>query len=364
MSKGKLKASVILITYNQETYVKETLQSILNQTYDNFEILVGDDSSKDRTQQVVKSFNDDRIKYYNTPFNMGINGNNNNVIKEATGDIICLIAGDDRLRRNYLEKIVDTFEKNKDIDVIYSQMSVIDKDGKYKESENKAYCRIPKRTIAECIHYSFYVGNFTLSPGMAFRTYLKNKIFPQEYSIINYQDYKIHIDLIAKGCKNIVLDDILVDYRIFQDERNISNLGEDTTKRQILETPFLMDAFLKIDDIQLLKEAFKQEIKQTGIEPYIDTIPFFLGQMALLAEEEPRKEWGYRTIINFLKTLDNYNLVHSRYNFSFVDLLNLIKKFKPEIYCTKYKKYKRLFNTSLSVSIILLAILISVLIFD
>ena len=356
--------SILLVHFNKADYIQATINSILKQTYQNFEIIIGDDCSSDNTEEIIKTINDKRIKYVKMPFNLGINNNLNTIAEIATGDYCVYLASDDLLRINYLEKIKNAFEQNKYVDAIYCQLAIIDEFGNYIESKDTPYYYAQNRTPEEFLHIAFMKHNILPSPGMAFRRSLKNKIFPQECSIVNFQDYKIHTDILITGHKNLVLDDILVDYRIFNNNRNISYRNTETIKREILETEFLLDTFLKIEDIEFLKQIFHKEIQQTKIIPYKETIPFFLGQMALLSRCETRKEWGYKTICRFLQNKNNFYLVFKYYNFSFKNFLELIKKINlnvPEMnktnYNIKYLKYKKLYNIFLALSLFLLVMI-------
>lgn len=349
------KVSVALITYNQQDYVGKAIESILNQTYQNFEIIVGDDCSTDNTANVIKSYKDERIKYFKTDYNIGINGNLNLAVSQTSGKIVVFIAGDDKLRQHYLECIVKNFTKMSDVDVLYSRLCVIDKNDNYVKGEDECFDRVPNRTSEENIYKVFMNENILQSPGMAMRRRVIETIFPLSYSLINFQDYAMHIDILINGFKSYVLDEILVDYRVFDDGKNISLNNDTAFKREQMEITSLMDYFLKIKDIELLKRVFKDEIQKHNIEPYEDTISFFLGQMALLSPHYKRKEWGYHTIMKFLSDKKNFDIANKRYGFEFKDYLKLIEKvsLNEKNYVKKYQKYKKLFKLSLICSILL-----------
>lgn len=125
-----MKFSIIVILYNQANYIKETIESILKQTYQNFEIIISDDCSTDNTLDIIKNIKDPRLKYVKTQYNMGINANINNACKYVSGDLVVILGGDDKLRPNHLEKMHEVFSNN-NIDVAYCQLTNIDKNGKY-----------------------------------------------------------------------------------------------------------------------------------------------------------------------------------------------------------------------------------------
>lgn len=354
------KVSIALITYNQEKFVGKTIESILNQSYSNFELLIGDDCSTDSTFEVISSYKDERIKIFKTEFNSGINGNLNLLVANASGDYIVFIAGDDKLRQNYLEVVMKYFTTMPNIDVLYQQLCPIDKDDNYIMGGGDSYYYFtPKRTLEQNLHLAFMQENIFSSPGMVMKKKVVDKIFPLPYSLVNFQDMAMHCDILINGFTVYVVDEILIDYRIW--DENISINNDKYLIRESLEIDYLMNYFLKIKDVDLLKRIFSDEIKNFNIKVYADTIPFFLGQMALLSPMTKRQEWGYHTIIRYLSDKKTYDKVYQRYNFTFKDLLNLIEKIKipqndEELrrYKTKYKKYKKRFNISIYIFIIML----------
>lgn len=357
-----MKFSIIVILYNQANYINETIESILKQTYQNFEIIISDDCSTDNTLDIIKNIKDPRLKYVKTQYNMGINANINNACKYVSGDLVVILGGDDKLRPNHLEKMHEVFSNN-NIDVAYCQLTNIDKNGKYITGKDIPCWFTENKTHIQFLH-DFFTMNCLNSPGMTLKYSAMASLLPMNLSIVNYSDVKMHIDLLINGFKLYVLNDILVDYRQFKDHRNISGANNGLTyKRILLETKPLMDSYLKIKDIELLQDVFKEEINQSRIKPYPEAIPFFLGQMALLQKDEARQTWGYQLIAEFISKKDNYDIVHKLYNFTFKDLLNLSKKIKTEDDFTikiykKYETYKKLFNIFILVSIILLLCLL------
>ena len=360
------KVSVCIITYNQAHCIAKCIESVLAQSYGNFELIISDDSSTDGAAEIIKSFKDERILYVKTDYNIGVNGNLNLALSKANGDIIALIAGDDKMRKNHLEFIVDAFEKMSDVDVLYPRLCAIDGDDNYIKGENEDFYKVPNRTREENLYIGFMQGNFLTSPGMAMRKRVVEAIYPLPYSLVNFQDYAMHIDILIKGFKGYVLDDLFVDYRIFNDGKNLSLNNATATKREQMEIAPLLDYYLNINDIGLLKEIFKNEIKSTNIEPFSDTIPFFLGQMALLSPHHKRKEWGYHTIMKFLSDKKNFDIANRRYGFIFKDYLALINSIQELCLAEekmqiskekdkarkKYKKYKRWFKILLWLNLV------------
>ncbi|MFX0093636.1 MAG: glycosyltransferase family 2 protein [Candidatus Hodarchaeota archaeon] len=110
MSYKQPLVSIILPTYNRGHVIARAIQSVLNQTYSNFELIIIDDGSCDDTESVVKSFNDSRIKYFRQNKNYGASIVRNIGIKTARGDYIAFQDSDDLWLPHKLERQVKSFE--------------------------------------------------------------------------------------------------------------------------------------------------------------------------------------------------------------------------------------------------------------
>lgn len=96
--------SIITPVYNSEKYIGETIKSVLSQTYDNWEMLIADDCSKDNTAEVIKGFTDPRIKYFKLEKNAGAAIARNRVLEKARGKFIAFLDADDMWKPEKLEK--------------------------------------------------------------------------------------------------------------------------------------------------------------------------------------------------------------------------------------------------------------------
>lgn len=122
------EVAVIMPTYNRAGLVCRAIESVLAQTYNNYELIVVDDCSTDNTGEVVKSFDDDRIKYIRHEINKGVSAARNTGIKTVAAKYLAFLDDDDEFFPSYLEKLVraisDTTEQ---VGVVYSDLLVGDK---------------------------------------------------------------------------------------------------------------------------------------------------------------------------------------------------------------------------------------------
>jgi len=112
------KLSIVVPTYNRENYLKECLDSIINQNYPNLEIIVTDDNSTDNTENICKEYikNFSYIKYVkNTKYPKGPNGNKNNGLDHCTGEIIGIFDDDDTMVEGALKLMIDKLLEGYDV---------------------------------------------------------------------------------------------------------------------------------------------------------------------------------------------------------------------------------------------------------
>ncbi len=119
--------SVLIAVYNGELYIKNTIQSILNQTYTNFELIIVVNCSSDSTKEILSEINDERIKIYETNI-CQLAFNLNYGLLKAKGEYIARIDADDIAMANRLEKQLEVL-KNGNYDVVGSNLEFINEDG-------------------------------------------------------------------------------------------------------------------------------------------------------------------------------------------------------------------------------------------
>lgn len=120
--------SVVVPVYNVEAYIAETIQSILNQSYSNFEILIVNDGSSDRSIEIIQTFDDPRITVIHQE-NQGVSAARNRGIAQAKGEYIALIDGDDIWDPEKLQKHVEHLENSPQIGLSFCRSAFIDLKG-------------------------------------------------------------------------------------------------------------------------------------------------------------------------------------------------------------------------------------------
>ena len=135
--------TVSIPVFNGQDYISECINSVINQSYINFELLIIDNCSTDDTKSIILNYDDHRIRYIRNDTNIGAFNNFNKCIKMATGEYFVLLPHDDLLLPGALKQFVLAL-KNEKIGFVYSAMQVIDENGnilqkKINHISNKAF---------------------------------------------------------------------------------------------------------------------------------------------------------------------------------------------------------------------------------
>lgn len=120
------KVSVLMPVYKtNEKYLKEAIESILNQTFSDFEFLILDDCPEDPREEIIKSYKDNRIKYYKNDKNLGISQSRNKLIGMAKGEYLAIMDHDDISLPERFKKQVEYLDEHSDIGVVSSNFKFI-----------------------------------------------------------------------------------------------------------------------------------------------------------------------------------------------------------------------------------------------
>ncbi|MGB7444381.1 MAG: glycosyltransferase family A protein [Coleofasciculaceae cyanobacterium] len=161
MKKAEPRVSIGLPVYNGEQFLREALDSILTQTFTDFELIISDNSSTDGTEEICREYaaKDQRIRYYRNEQNLGAAGNYNRAFELAKGEYFKWAACDDICQPAFIETCVKVLDYQPEVVLCYPKTAFIDKQGKFKSNyEDELHLDSPK--IAE--RYQQYHRRFRL----------------------------------------------------------------------------------------------------------------------------------------------------------------------------------------------------------
>ncbi len=190
------KVSVCIPTYNRSHYLIYAVNSVLNQTYSDFELIICDDASPDNTPEIVAGFEDSRIRYIRHEKNMGRSCNMRSGFEVSQGDYFIKFDDDDALTPEFLEKTVKILDKNPQVDFVCTNHWIIDKDSKRVEAATEENAirwgkdKLKKGIIEDLDWQTFYYQSLQVGSTL-FR-----------YSCLKEVDY---MDPKADGCEDFDL---------------------------------------------------------------------------------------------------------------------------------------------------------------
>jgi glycosyltransferase involved in cell wall biosynthesis len=136
MSSNQPRLSIGLPVYNGEKFIKEAIDSLLAQTFEDFELIISDNASTDQTEQICRAYaeKDERIRYYRNDKNIGCACNFNRVFELSSGEYFKWAAYDDLHAPNFISKCVEVLDQDSTIILCHSQVYFIDEQGKFLQN--------------------------------------------------------------------------------------------------------------------------------------------------------------------------------------------------------------------------------------
>lgn len=204
----KVKVTVVMNFYNEEKYLSQAIESILNQTYQDFELLLVDDASTDNSNEIANSYTDSRIRIIRNQTNQGLAYGRNVGMREARGEYVAFADADDYSAANRIELEVKCLENCKSVLAVSCWSNYIDEDGKLMEHEPSILLDTHE------VKASFLFGNPFSNPGSMIRrdVYEKYGIF-QEKELRVSQDYFFWLQVLEVGELKILPEKLLF-YRV------------------------------------------------------------------------------------------------------------------------------------------------------
>ena len=249
--------SIIIPTYNRPKLLKKAIESIVNQTYKNIEIIVVDDNSSMDNKVIIDSF-DFPIIYFKFDKNQGGNACRNKGVELSRGEYIAFLDDDDVFHKNKIEKQI-SFMKQNNIELSYTGKNIIyienDKILKKRYSFHFPCCK----NLNKAIMKQNFIGS-TSTIIVKKESFLDVDGFDMKMPAL--QDYEFYIRFIHSGFKVQGIDEALLDYFIFVEEKAVSkSLKKNLKATQLILKKYYKDDFFISLFISLSKITIKKILK-------------------------------------------------------------------------------------------------------
>lgn len=272
--------SIFLPYYNDEKFLKDAIEGVLNQTYQNWELFLFNHASTDNSRRIAHSFNDSRIKHIDSNKNLGAGSGYNLKITLPLmkGKYIKLLCADDVLQNDAINILVETLENNPDKDIVFADMDYVDEqldslNTTWMKEKAKADLSGDEKTILLKI---FQGWSHIAYPAAMIKTDALKSI-KLDITMIMLFDVSLWIKLLIAGKKIIFLNRSVIDYRISSKQLSSIYGARIASKRGWFELSQLLNLYYEIKDIDLIKYLcpcdYSEQLKH-GDEKYI---PFVLS---------------------------------------------------------------------------------------
>lgn len=260
------KIDILLATYNGEKFVKEQIESILNQTYENFNLIISDDASTDNTLNILEEYEkkDTRIKVFKKEKNKGLIDNFEFLLKNVTSDYFMFSDQDDIWKKDKIEKSINKL-KEESSGLVYTDLEIVDEKlnviypsyWKYKQ----IYIKIIKYNNFEALYLNNFVTGCTI---LAKSKYIKDILPLPRNSKFVLHDYWTALIISAKD-KISYVEEPTIQYRQHKNNR----VGSSRKSDQLENFEDLRNLFIKvkIEHFEVFKENI-EKIKTKEISKY------------------------------------------------------------------------------------------------
>ncbi len=279
--------SVCMLCYNHEKYVAQSIQSIIDQTYRNWELIITDNASTDNSRKIIEEFakSDKRIKFsfldYNSYPSVGIN----NSINYSMGEYIAIISADDYFLPNKLDRQI-AFMQEHDLDVSFTWMSLVDSNSLMISDERLSYFNpLNIRNYTDIIKCYLLCQNVTYAPTAMVTKELFNSRL-HDNRLLQTQDFELWLRFSFLTKKISILNEHLTCYRILNEGTNLSiNKSQATKCRTDFEMIYIFEEMTNLDN-NVLSVAINKNVNDNNklqvLYEYFEANNISLGQFVVL----------------------------------------------------------------------------------
>ena len=254
-----MKVSVVIAAYNHEKYVVQAIHSVLDQTFQDFEIILIDDASTDRTFDLAQGIRDPRLVCLRAPQNRGVSATYNACIERARGDYIAVLNSDDMFHPEKLARQVALLDGDAATGAVFSHAGLIGEDGRARADERPGWnvFNQPNRSRHAWLRHFFFAGNCLCHPSVMIRKAVHDQI-----GVYDIRYAQIHdLDLWIRLCLHTgiqVIEEPLTLFRVRDNQANANNHRPETVRRIDWEYDQVVQRYLQLIDFSSFNAVFPE----------------------------------------------------------------------------------------------------------
>ena len=323
------KVSVLLGVLNQEAYLPACIESVLAQTFSDFEFIILNDGSTDRTWEIIQDYakKDSRIRPYSFPEKQGIAVGCNFTVAKAEGEYLARMDGDDIWNPEKLERQVQYLEQHPECGVCFSQAEIIDGDGKVVQGVDCDYMdqlfAQPNRSQSQWLQHLFCRGNCLVHSSSVIRSSSLKQVAGYRNAFRQLPDFDLWMQLIQVG-EFYVVPEKLLRYRWYAQNTSIPNsIGASRTYQEYFQ--LYLQLFQSMDAAlfcRAFSSLFRCQDSSTPQELSCEQA-FLLLEQSAGELPEAGKLAGLTLLTNLINHEDTRKLLENKYHFTTFDYIAL-----------------------------------------
>jgi glycosyltransferase involved in cell wall biosynthesis len=276
--------SVLVKAFNHAAYVRQTIESVLAQSFQDFEIIVTDDGSTDETLTLLRGFTDPRIRIEALQSNQGISAAMNATIARARGRYLAILNSDDWALPDRLQRQVTFLDAHPDISLVFGLALAVDEAGTPTEPFNdfRAPLTFPDFSRRSWLRHFFFHGNCLCAPTAMIRREVYEAVGAYDPRLTNLQDFDMWVRILIAGHTIHLMPEQLTAFRIRDNNGNMSAPRADTKQRSRFETTKILRRFAALDN-----DSF-EEVFGEDVQDQCDSDAPVAVRLASLALRDPR----------------------------------------------------------------------------
>lgn len=331
MKNENIRISVFMASYKHVKWLSEAIESVLNQTFADFEFIVVDDGSNDGSSDIIKNYakKDKRIKYEIFTQNKGAISAIKKCYDLSSNEYIAIMNSDDVWELDKLEKQVEVFKKNKGVDIVFGLPSFIDEDGNELDKSLREFNDSTKlKTKEQFMNYFFFKGNCICHPTILIKKKCYEDYGFYKQTLRSIPDFEMWTRLFWH-CDVLIISEVLIKFRkhsFNESDANISNII-----RANYEYKIVLESFVdQVKTVAALKKIFPEYEGLFKVNKDI-LIPFYIAMLAMQRDEKFSKDFALSVlykelekeeVLKLLETNNLYSLVQLSKDIVALDLYN------------------------------------------
>lgn len=320
------RVTVFMSSYNYARYLRQSIESVLNQTCSDFELFIVDDASTDESWLIIQSYQDPRIRAIRNP----INRNDKVIMREvilgqASGEYIAVHHSDNLWLPNKLEEQIRYLDENSKLGAVFTQVQLIDEAGNDFADPSHPYFGIfeqPNRSRQEWLNRFFFTGNALCHPSVLIRKKVYEECGFYRNGLMQLPDFDMWVR-VCMAYEIHILPEKLVKFRIESNGNNISGDRVDSRNRLRFEYMQVLNNYKTISDFEEFIKIFPQAEKYYNAEGC--DLPFLLGKITLDTEplNPDRALFGLQLLFDAISDASRSTLIERLYGFTHKDFAQL-----------------------------------------